>query len=100
MLNSAVRPDGVTFLALLGAYTHKGWVDEGYRLFESMQRDHGVGAGIEHYGCMVDMLGRAGRLKEAYNLITSMPMPMPCNDVVWGVLLQLARQDLWRCKDG
>lgn len=89
MLNSAVRPDGVTFLALLTAYAHKGWVDEGYRLFESMRKDHGLEAGVEHYGCMVDMLGRAGRLEEAYKLITS--MPIPCNDVVWGALLAACR---------
>ena len=89
MLNSGIRPDGVTFLALLTAYTHKGWVDDGYGLFESMQRDYGVEAGVEHYGCMVDMLGRAGRLEEAYKLITS--MSMPCNDVVWGALLAACR---------
>ncbi|RVW30469.1 Pentatricopeptide repeat-containing protein [Vitis vinifera] len=89
MLYSGIRPDGVTFLALLTAYTHKGWVDDGYGLFESMQRDYGVEAGVEHYGCMVDMLGRAGRLEEAYKLITS--MSMPCNDVVWGALLAACR---------
>ncbi|KAK9271729.1 hypothetical protein L1049_002092 [Liquidambar formosana] len=89
MLNSGVRPDGVTFLALLTAYTHKGWVDEGYRLFESMQEEYGIEAGVEHYGCMVDMLGRAGRLEEAYKLITS--MPIQSNDKVWGALLAACR---------
>ncbi|KAF9612801.1 hypothetical protein IFM89_004211 [Coptis chinensis] len=86
---SGVRPDGVTFLALLAAYTHNGLVDEGCRLFQSMQSDYGIEAGIEHYGCMVDMLGRAGLLEEAYELITT--MPIPSNDVVWGALLGACR---------
>ncbi|KAK9145909.1 hypothetical protein Sjap_005812 [Stephania japonica] len=89
MAKSLVRPDGVTFLALLTAYTHKGLVDEGYKLFTSMKRDYRIEAGIEHYGCMVDMLGRAGRLEEAYDMI--MNMPIPCNDVVWGALLGACR---------
>ncbi|XP_024928628.3 pentatricopeptide repeat-containing protein At5g56310-like isoform X1 [Ziziphus jujuba] len=89
MVNSGIQPDGITFLALLVAYTHKGLVDEGYRLFESMQKDYGIEASIEHYGCMVDMLGKAGRLEEAYQLITS--MPIPSNDAVWGALLAACR---------
>ncbi|KAJ7971008.1 putative Pentatricopeptide repeat-containing protein [Quillaja saponaria] len=89
MTTAGVLPDGVTFLALLVAYTHKGWVDEGIRVFESMQRDHGIEARIEHYGCMVDMLGRAGRLEEAYKLLNS--MPIPSNDVIWGSLLAACR---------
>ncbi|KAL5729413.1 hypothetical protein ACHQM5_002372 [Ranunculus cassubicifolius] len=89
MVQSGVKPDGVTFLALLAAYTHQGFTDEGYGLFRSMENDYGIEAGIEHYGCMVDMLGRAGRLEEAYELITS--MPIPSNDVVWGALLTACR---------
>ncbi|XP_050229772.1 pentatricopeptide repeat-containing protein At5g48910-like [Mercurialis annua] len=89
MLNSSVNPDGITFLALLIAYTHKGLVDEGFRLFQSMQRDYGVEPSVEHYGCMVDMLGRAGRLEEAYELIVT--MPIQSNDVVWGALLAACR---------
>ena len=90
MFNYGVAPDGVTFLAVLTAYAHVGLVDEGYRLFESMQRDHGIEARIEHYGCVVNMLGQAGWLEEAFELITS--MPLPSNDVVWGVLLAACRK--------
>ncbi|KAI3953839.1 hypothetical protein MKW98_017663 [Papaver atlanticum] len=82
-------PDGVTFLALLTAFTHKGMVEEGVTLFERMKIEYGIEAQIEHYGCMVDMLGRAGRLKEAYELILN--MPIPCNDVVLGALLGACR---------
>ncbi|XP_068637027.1 pentatricopeptide repeat-containing protein At5g66520-like [Aristolochia californica] len=85
MLEEGVRPDGVTFLGVLNACSHKGWVEKGRCVFQNMQSEHGIEAGIEHYGCMVDMLGRAGRLEEAYRLITS--MSIPSNDVVWGALL-------------
>ena len=85
MIGSGVVPDGVTLLALLVAYAHMGLVDEGIRLFECMKRDYGIEPRIEHYGAMVDMLGRSGRLQEAYDLLTS--IPIPCNDVVWGALL-------------
>lgn len=82
-------PDCWTILALLVAYAHKGLVDEGMRLFESMKRDYGVERRIEHYGAVVDMLGRSGRLQEAYDLLTS--MPIPSNDVIWGALLGACR---------
>ncbi|KAK7394466.1 hypothetical protein VNO78_14994 [Psophocarpus tetragonolobus] len=89
MVFSGVAPDSVTLLALLVVYAHKGLVDEGIRLFERMQRDYGVEPRIEHYGAVVDMLGRAGRLQEAYDLLIN--IPIPCNDVVWGALLGACR---------
>lgn len=89
MLNSGVAPDRVTSLSLLTAYAHKGMVDEGYRMFQSMQRDYGIEASVEHYGCTVDTLGRAGRVEEAYDLIVN--MPIQSNDVVWGALLAACR---------
>ncbi|EXB31938.1 hypothetical protein L484_013570 [Morus notabilis] len=89
MTTSGFLPDGFTFLALLVAYKHKGLVDEGCRVFESMQRDYGIEARIEHYRCTVEMLGRAGRLEEAYRLITS--MSIPSNYVIWEALLAACR---------
>lgn len=89
MTNSGFSPDGFTFLALLVAYTQKGLVDEGYRVFESMQRDYGIEPRLEHYGYVADMLGRAGRLEEAYRLITS--MPIPSNHNIWEALLAACR---------
>ncbi|XP_031478863.1 pentatricopeptide repeat-containing protein At5g06540-like [Nymphaea colorata] len=85
MKGVGVRPDGVTFLAVLCACTHNGSVDKGQQYFESMKKDYCIDAGIEHYGCMVDLLGRAGLLDEAYRLVVG--MPIPCNDKVWGALL-------------
>ncbi|KAJ0988528.1 hypothetical protein J5N97_006884 [Dioscorea zingiberensis] len=84
MSAAGVQPDGTSFLAVLSGCTHQGLVGDGRRLFEAML-DSNVVAGVEHYGCMVDMLGRAGLLEEAYQLIKR--MPMPSNDVIWGALL-------------
>ncbi|KAK9280310.1 hypothetical protein L1049_013998 [Liquidambar formosana] len=85
MLREAFAPDDVTFVAVLLACTHGGMVIEGRQLFELMERNFSITPKLEHYGCMVDLLGRAGELKEAYNLIQSMPMKP--DSVVWGALL-------------
>lgn len=89
IIGSRVVPDWVTILALLVACAHKGLVDEGLRVFESMQRDYGVEPRIEHYGAVVDLLGRSGRLQEAYDLLSS--ITIPSNDVIWGALLGACR---------
>ncbi|KAK3034033.1 hypothetical protein RJ639_032955 [Escallonia herrerae] len=68
---------------------HSGMVDQGIGYFNSMARDYGVVPGVEHYACMVDLLGRAGRLDEAVNLIKGMPVePSP---IVWVALLSACR---------
>ncbi|KAL9144132.1 hypothetical protein ABFS82_14G277600 [Erythranthe guttata] len=77
-------PDGVTYLAALCACNHTGLVDEGVRLFELMDKN-GVSKNVKHYGSVVDLLGRAGRLDEAYKIIESMPM-FP-DVVLWQTLL-------------
>jgi pentatricopeptide repeat protein len=80
-----IRPDENTFVGLLCACTHAGLVDDGRRYFNSMSHVFSVTPTIEHYGCMVDLLGRAGLLVEAHNLIKG--MPMKANAIVWGALL-------------
>ncbi|GAV80842.1 LOW QUALITY PROTEIN: PPR domain-containing protein/PPR_2 domain-containing protein/PPR_3 domain-containing protein/DYW_deaminase domain-containing protein, partial [Cephalotus follicularis] len=82
---SGIRPDGSTFMGLLCGCTHAGLVDEGRRYFNSMNRVFSLTPKIEHYGCMVDLLGRSGLLDEAHELIRS--MPMEANAIVWGALL-------------
>ncbi|KAF3437625.1 hypothetical protein FNV43_RR20381 [Rhamnella rubrinervis] len=82
---SGARPDEVTFIAALCACSHAGLVNEGCHLFESMTRTWGITPKIEHYGCMIDLLSRAGFLDEAYRLIETMPMKP--NGAVWGALL-------------
>nr|XP_029121026.1 pentatricopeptide repeat-containing protein At5g56310-like [Elaeis guineensis] len=86
-----VRPDGATVLSMLSACARKGQVQEGRRVFEALRRGDyaGVETGVEHYGCMVDLLGGAGLLEEAYRLIET--MPIPSNDMVWGALLGACR---------
>ncbi|XP_027338755.1 putative pentatricopeptide repeat-containing protein At3g08820 [Abrus precatorius] len=80
-----MQPDGNTFVGLLCGCTHAGLVDDGRRYFICMSSVFSVTPTIEHYGCMVDLLARAGFLVEAQNLIKS--MPMKANAVVWGALL-------------
>ncbi|KAJ4965134.1 hypothetical protein NE237_016983 [Protea cynaroides] len=89
MEESTEKPNGVTFLAVLSACSHGGFVSEGLEIFSKMKVQYRLNVGIEHYGCLVDLLGRAGRLKEAYDLIKQMPMKP--NDVVWGTLLGSCR---------
>ncbi|CAI0378504.1 unnamed protein product [Linum tenue] len=85
MLQDGTEPNGVTFVGLLHACAHMGLVDEGRAFFTSMTRDYGITPGIEHYGCMVDLLSRAGLVKEAYEFI--MEMPIKPNGIIWGALL-------------
>ncbi|KAK6943216.1 DYW domain [Dillenia turbinata] len=83
------KPDGNTFMGLLCGCTHAGLVDEGRRYFYAMNRVFSLVPKIEHYGCMVDLLGRAGLLYEAHELIKS--MPMEANAIVLGALLSGCR---------
>ena len=80
-----VRPDEVTYIGALCACSHAGFVDEGRRIFASMKQTWGISPRIEHYGCMVDLLSRAGFLEEACRLIETMPLQP--NDALWGALL-------------
>ncbi|XP_061348517.1 pentatricopeptide repeat-containing protein At3g05340 [Gastrolobium bilobum] len=68
-----VTPTDVTFLSLLHACSHAGLVEKGMEFLESMTRDHRISPRSEHYACVVDMLGRAGLLKEARNFIEGLP---------------------------
>ncbi|PKI57476.1 hypothetical protein CRG98_022127 [Punica granatum] len=88
MEGSCESPDELTFLSVLSACAHGGFVDEGMQIFSKME-NYGLAPGIKHYGCLVDLLGRAGKLREAYKLIKSMPMEP--NNVVWGALLGACR---------
>jgi pentatricopeptide repeat protein len=85
LIGATVEPDSVTFVAVLSACSHTGRIAEGRRLFNQMVREHMISPTMEHYTCMVDLLGRAGLLKDASELIETMPMrPDLC---VWGALL-------------
>ncbi|XP_020109578.1 pentatricopeptide repeat-containing protein At1g53600, mitochondrial [Ananas comosus] len=83
------RPNYVTFLGILSACAHAGFVEEGYNCFQSMSTIYGIQPGPDHYTCMVDLLGRAGMLYEALELIKSIPFK-PSSDV-WGALLNASK---------
>ncbi|PRQ40809.1 putative pentatricopeptide [Rosa chinensis] len=83
------QPNEVTFLAVLSACGHAGLVREGVSCFEMMVCKYGFVPKVEHYGCMIDLLGRAGLLEEAHNLIESLPIK---SDVTaWRALLSACR---------
>jgi pentatricopeptide repeat protein len=87
---SGMKPNHVTFVNVLSACSRAGLLDEGYQYFNSMSKDHDVTPAMEHYICMVDLLGRAGRLDEAQDFIKKMPIKP--NAVLWSCLLSACRQ--------
>ncbi|XP_054804283.1 pentatricopeptide repeat-containing protein At5g66520-like [Prosopis cineraria] len=89
MNEEKLKPNGITFVGVLNACAHAGMVDRGLALLHSMKEVYGIEHEIEHYGCVVDLLGRAGLLEEAEKFIDSMPMEP--NAAVWGALLNACR---------
>ncbi|WOL14633.1 hypothetical protein Cni_G23413 [Canna indica] len=85
MQQEGVRPNQVTFVGVLSACAHGGLVDEGMNYLEAMTEDYNLVPTLAHYGCVVDMLGRVGRLEEARAVVER--MPMEANAVIWGTLL-------------
>ncbi|KAG0470550.1 hypothetical protein HPP92_017250 [Vanilla planifolia] len=73
MLSTELEPDSTTFVHVLSACAHAGLVEEGERIFGAMEREFGIKASKEHYGCMVDIYGRAGRKEEAEAVAMAMP---------------------------
>ncbi|KAK9106125.1 hypothetical protein Scep_022969 [Stephania cephalantha] len=84
-----IKPDDVTMVGVLSACSHAGFVDRGTEYFQSMEREYGVIANHQHYTCMIDLLGRAGRLEEAEALMRSMPFEPDA--ATWGALLGASR---------
>ncbi|RLM57758.1 pentatricopeptide repeat-containing protein [Panicum miliaceum] len=85
MKKEGVEPNKVTFLNLLYACCHAGLVHEGRSMFRCMVQEYRIEPNSEHYGCMVDLLGRAKLLQEAVDLIESMHLGP--NVAIWGSLL-------------
>ncbi|KAK6119528.1 hypothetical protein DH2020_046729 [Rehmannia glutinosa] len=84
-----IEPDLVTYLAVLSACSHSGLVEESQECFTRLCNDKQVKPRVEHYACMVDVLGRAGRLKEAKDIIEKMPVRP--NVGIWQTLLNACR---------
>jgi hypothetical protein len=73
MCKEGVQPDDITFVCLLSACSHTGLVDEGMHSFALMSTVYGISTKLEHDTCMVDLLGRAGQLQKAENMVVAMP---------------------------
>ncbi|GAA0156128.1 hypothetical protein LIER_13692 [Lithospermum erythrorhizon] len=89
MLKEGVTPNHVTLVNVLYACNHAGLVTEARRYFQTMKESFGIEPTQEHYACMIDVLGRAGKLNEAKDLASK--MPFEANGSVWGALLGAAR---------
>ncbi|KAB1214080.1 hypothetical protein CJ030_MR5G017343 [Morella rubra] len=85
MREAGERPNHVTFVAILTACVHGGKVQEGKYYFHMMKNSYGIAPQLQHYGCIVDLLGRAGLFEEARETIEG--MPMKANSIIWGCLM-------------
>lgn len=89
MIDAGLMPDEITFIGVLSACSHGGLVEEGRKYFSQMRSKFNLCPDLKHYSCMVDLLGRAGLLEEAEELIKS--MPIVADAVVWGALFFACR---------
>ncbi|GJM98817.1 hypothetical protein PR202_ga15857 [Eleusine coracana subsp. coracana] len=89
MMKRGVKPDTVILVSVLSACGRNGLVEEGIKHFSSMRTVYGVEPTLHHYCCMVDLLGRSGRLAEAKSFIEGMPVKPDL--MVWSTLLAACR---------
>lgn len=90
MKGEGMWPDEETFLSVLITCTHAGLVDEGQMFFESMGKDFGIAPTLEHLNCIVDLLGRVGRLSEAVTMLKQSLIPP--DQVMWATVLAACRK--------
>ncbi|MFS7909428.1 putative tetratricopeptide-like helical domain superfamily, DYW domain-containing protein [Helianthus anomalus] len=89
MQHSGLTPDSISFVPVLSACSHAGLLDQGKRFFKLMTDEYKIVPRLEHFACMVDLLGRSGRINEAYAFIKNMKMEP--NDRIWGALLSACK---------
>nr|XP_043609068.1 putative pentatricopeptide repeat-containing protein At1g69350, mitochondrial [Erigeron canadensis] len=89
MLESKMKPNEITYMNILSACSHAGYVEKGKHYFDSMKKDFGIEPKLEHFSCLIDLLSRAGHLDDAYDTVISMPFPP--NSGIWGSLLSGCR---------
>ncbi|XVF15379.1 hypothetical protein REPUB_Repub09cG0147300 [Reevesia pubescens] len=85
MLERNISPTSITFISVLSACAHTGKLEEGQKYFTIMKEKFGIEPEVEHYSCMIDLLGRAGKLREADRLIETMPFSP--GSIGWAALL-------------
>ncbi|OVA00726.1 Pentatricopeptide repeat [Macleaya cordata] len=88
MVNSGIKPNEVTFMSMLSACSHGGFVGEG-KFYFNLMKDFDIEPKLEHYVYMVDLLSRAGDIESAFEFIKSMPIPPSAS--IWGALLNGCR---------
>ncbi|PIA31574.1 hypothetical protein AQUCO_04900104v1 [Aquilegia coerulea] len=91
LLEDGLTPDSTCFIVVLSACSHAGLVSEGLQYFHSMQNEYSIPPTADHYMCMVDLLGRAGRIADAYRTIVKVMPPVKPHAGVWGALLSACR---------
>lgn len=84
-----VKPNHATFVSVLRACAHMGLVEKGSQYFNSMLSNYNLSPQLEHYSCMVDILGRSGQVSKALKLIND--MPVEADDVIWRTLLGVCK---------
>lgn len=89
MVGFRIQPDNVTFVTLLSGCSHAGLLLQGKALFQRMNAEFRIEPNLEHYACLVDLLGRAGRIEEALQIVKKMPMKPSAS--IWGSLLNACR---------
>ncbi|KAI5659991.1 hypothetical protein M9H77_28784 [Catharanthus roseus] len=89
MVGFGIQPDGVTFVILLSGCSHTGLVLQGQTLFERMITEFGIAPNLDQYACLVDLLGRAGKIEEAVQVVKTMPVKP--SGSIWGSLLNACR---------
>ncbi|XWS75609.1 hypothetical protein CRYUN_Cryun01aG0105700 [Craigia yunnanensis] len=89
MIVENVTPNHATFVSVLRACSHIGLVEKGLHYFDLMSSEYGLAPQLEHYSCVVDIMGRAGQVSEALKLINDMPLEP--DDVIWRALLSICK---------
>ncbi|KAK6944631.1 Pentatricopeptide repeat [Dillenia turbinata] len=87
--DQGLEPDGITFLAVLSACNRAGLVEEGKTLFDEATTTHRIPLDTEHYSCYIDLLGRAGKLEDACEFVSSMPQRP--NGTIWSSLVSACK---------
>ncbi|XP_022967214.1 pentatricopeptide repeat-containing protein At1g31920 [Cucurbita maxima] len=89
MVEEGLEPDDVIYVGVLSACSHSGLVEEGLDIFNRMKNEYGIKPTMQHYGCVVDLMGRAGLLEEAFELVKS--MTIKANDIIWRSILSACK---------
>ncbi|KAL4566579.1 hypothetical protein LXL04_030697 [Taraxacum kok-saghyz] len=89
MLTQKIKPDSITLVSILNACSHSGKLQEGILIFNNMEQEFGISPKLEHFGCLVDLLSRAGQLEDAFKAVKEMEMEP--DGVIYRALLSACR---------